>query len=301
VSEATLLTGFRPHFAEIGGCRIRWFERGEGELVVLVHGLGGAASNWTLLGPSLAEGRRVLVVDLPGHGGSAPPPRNADLRTYAGVLAELLERQEASPAAVVGHSMGGLVAMRLAASRPDLVHRLVLFETAGIRSLSRSAAVFLVLSGLVRPAKKVARLRHRVAATPKLRRLVFGYWGAADPARMPAEAVLGWLEGAAAATDTATAGRALLRDDPRFDLGAVACPTLVVWGARDRLLPVADGFEFARRLRAPIRVVPGAGHLVIGERPEDCLAILEEFLGLSNRVGQVHELPLDAELVRDPG
>jgi pimeloyl-ACP methyl ester carboxylesterase len=193
--------------------------------------------------------------------------------------------------------MGGLVAMRLAAYRPDLARALVLFETAGIRSLSRSTTVFLILSSLVRPAKKVARLRRRVATTPRLRRAVFGYWGAADPTTMPAEAVLGWLEGAAEATDTATAGRALLRDDPRFELDAIGCPTLVVWGARDRLLPVADGFEFARRLRAPIRVVPGAGHLLIGERPEDCLAILDDFL---DRIGQVDKLPLDAELVGNP-
>jgi pimeloyl-ACP methyl ester carboxylesterase len=289
---------FRAHFAEIGGRRIRWFERGEGEPVVLVHGLGGAATNWTLLAPGLAKRRRVLAPDLPGHGGSAPPPRDADLRTYARLLAGLLERQAAAPAVVVGHSMGGLVAMRLATSRPDLVRALVLFETAGIRSLSRSTMVFLGLSGLVRPARKVARLRRRVAATPRLRRVVFGYWGAADPATMPAEAVLGWLEGAAEATDTATAGRALLRDDPRFDLDDIACPALVVWGARDRLLPVADGFEFARRLRAPIRVIPGAGHLLIGERPDDCLSILERFL---DRIGQVDELPLDAELVCNPG
>ena len=190
--------------------------------------------------------------------------------------------------------------MRLAARRPELVRALILFETAGIRSLSRSATVFLGLSSLVRPAKKVARLRRRVARTPRLRRLVFGYWGAADPTTMPAEAVLGWLEGAAESTDTATAGRALLRDDPRFDLGDIACPALVVWGARDRLLPVADGFEFARRLRAPIRVVPGAGHLVIGERPTECAAILEQFLRGLDRVGQVDELPVDAELVGDP-
>ena len=135
-----------------------------------------------------------------------------------------------------------------------------------------------------------------MATTPRLRRLVFGYWGAADPTTMPAEAVLGWLQGAAEATDTATAGRALLRDDPRFGLGDISCPALVVWGARDRLLPVSDGFEFARRLRAPIRVVPGAGHLVIGERPAECAAILEDFL---DRVGEVDELPLDAKLVGD--
>lgn len=278
MTAATLLRGFRPQFADIEGVRLRWFERGEGEPLVLVHGLGGAATNWTLLAPRLSEGRRVLVLDLPGHGGSEPPPRQADLGTYAWLLAGLLERAGATPAAVAGHSMGGVVAMRLAATRPDLVGSLVLFGTAGIKSLSRQAGVFLAVSSFLRPARKVARFRNRIAASSLLRRAVFGYWGAVDPAAMAPQAVLGWLEGAAAASDTATAARALLRDDPRGDLGEIRCPALVVWGARDRFLPVADGFEFARRLRAPVRVVPGAGHLLIGERPDECAAILEAFL-----------------------
>jgi len=278
MSAATPLGGFRPQFAEIERVRLRCFEAGSGPPILLVHGLGGAAANWTLLASLLAERHRVLVPDLPGHGGSGPPPRGADLGAFAHLLATLLEREEAAPAVVAGHSMGGVVAMHLASHNPSVVSSLALFGTAGIKSLTPSAAVFLTMSGLFRPARKAARFRERIACSPRLRRLVFGYWGADDPGAMSEEAVLGWLESAGDATDTATAARALLRDDPRFDLDRVACRALVVWGARDRLVPVEDGFEFARRLRAPIRVVPGTGHLVIGERPDECAAILERFV-----------------------
>lgn len=94
------------------------------------------------------------------------------------------------------------------------------------------------------------------------------------------------------------AGRALLKDDPRPDLDHVGCPVLLLWGSRDRLVPLADGFEYARRLRAPIRTLPAAGHLLVGEQPHACAAILERFL---DGIGEVEELPLDAELVRQLG
>jgi pimeloyl-ACP methyl ester carboxylesterase len=297
VPVATLLPGFRAHFAEVEGARVRWFEAGHGESLLLVHGLGGAAVNWTLVAPRLAERRRVIVPDLPGHGGSGRPPDGARLTWYADALAALLGRIEAAPAAVVGHSMGGAVALRLAARRPDAVAALAVVESAGIVSLTRRAGIFLTVSAALKPARKAARFRHRIAGSNRLKRLVFGYWGADDPASLSAESVLGWLECTGAHVDTATAGKALVRDDPRYDLDRISCPVVVVWGSRDRLISVEDGFEFARRLRAPIRVVPGAGHLVIGERPDECAAILDGFL---DRIRQVDELPLDAELVGNP-
>lgn len=297
VPAATLLGGFRPHFAEFDGCRVRWFERGQGEPVLLVHGLGGAATNWTELAPLLASGRRVIVPDLPGHGASGRPPSGARLGWYADVLAALLGRIEAAPAAVVGHSMGGVVALRLAARRPDAVAALAVVESAGIVSLTRRAAIFLTVSAALKPARRVARFRKRIAGSESLKRLAFGYWGAHDPASLSPESVLGWLESTRQHRDTATAGKALVHEDPRYGLERISCPVLVVWGSRDRLISVEDGFEFARRLGAPIRVVPGAGHLVIGERPAECAAILEDFL---DGIREVDKLPLDAELVGDP-
>jgi pimeloyl-ACP methyl ester carboxylesterase len=69
-------------------------------------------------------------------------------------------------------------------------------------------------------------------------------------------------------TGLRAAARAMLDDDPRFRLDAIACPTLLLWGARDAQVPLRDGFELARRLRAPIRAVADCGHLLIGERPD---------------------------------
>ena len=74
VTRATLLRGFEPHVAEIGGIRTRYWVGGEGAPLVLVHGLAGAAYNFTELAPVLARRRRVLLPDLPGHGGTAALP-----------------------------------------------------------------------------------------------------------------------------------------------------------------------------------------------------------------------------------
>jgi pimeloyl-ACP methyl ester carboxylesterase len=295
VSEATLLRGFEERFAEVRGIRTRYFVAGEGPPLVLVHGLGGAAVNFTLLGPLLAERHRVLIPDLPGHGKSEPLERVKGLGDYAEHVAEVADLEGMFPAPVLGYSMGAVVALRLAVTRPRDVQGLMLVSAAGIVSGKRRAEIWLAVTGALRPARILTRFRGSFARRPRLRWVPFGLWGAVDPPALPPEGVIGFLEGPSQHTDVGSAGRALLRDDPRPDLQDVRCPVLLVWGARDRLVPLVDGFEYARRLRAPIRVLPAAGHLLVGERPEECAAILEGFL---DRVREVDELPLDAELVR---
>ena len=89
----------------------------------------------------------------------------------------------------------------------------------------------------------------------------------------------GFLRGPLLHTDAIGAGLALAADDPRRDLERVACPVLLLWGARDRQVPLEDGFEYARRLHAPLRVIADCGHLLIGERPEVCARAALEFFG----------------------
>jgi pimeloyl-ACP methyl ester carboxylesterase len=295
VSEATLLWGFDEKTVEIDGIRTRYFVGGQGPPLVLVHGLGGAAVNFTLIAPLLAEHRRVLVLDLPGHGRSQPLEHVDGLTSYAERVAAVAAAEDMLPAAVAGYSMGGVVALRLAVTRPADVTALVLVSAAGIVSATQRAQIWFAVTGALRPARAFSRIRGAVARRPRLRWAPFGLWGAVDPPALPPEAVLGFLEGPSQHTDVGSAGRALLQDDPRKDLGCVRCPALLLWGARDRLVPLADGFEYARRLRAPIRALPAAGHLVVGEQPHECAAILLEFL---YGIREVDELPLDAELVR---
>jgi pimeloyl-ACP methyl ester carboxylesterase len=91
-------------------------------------------------------------------------------------------------------------------------------------------------------------------------------------------ASLGLLEGPSLHTDATSAAAALVEEDPRVQLDRIGCRTLLVWGARDPQVPIDDAFEYARRLRAPLRVVAGAGHLVIAERPGACLDAIRSFL-----------------------
>jgi pimeloyl-ACP methyl ester carboxylesterase len=272
------LPGFAERFLEARGVRLRYLVAGEGEPLLLVHGLGGAAANWLVLAPLLLPGRRVLVPDLPGHGGSSPLPASPSLNAYADRLASLLEREGATPAAVVGHSLGGAIALRLAIRRREAVAALVLAGAAGISSATRNARYALTITGILKPGRKIAPHRRRVASSALLKRLVFGRWGASDPPALPPELVEAFLAGPAQHTDTVSAAKALVRDDVRVDLERVACPTLVLWGARDNQLPVADAFEYARRLRAPLRVIADCGHLLIGERPEACADAITGFL-----------------------
>jgi len=298
VSEATLLRGFEPRVADVGGVRTRYFVGGEGPPLVVVHGLGGAAVNFTLLAPLLARRHRVLIPDLPGHGKTEPLERAYDLTAYADHVAALAELEGMFPAPLVGYSMGGVIALRLAVSRPERVTALALVAAAGIVSVSRRAEIWLAVTGALRPARVMTRFRGTFARRPRLRWLPFGLWGAVDPPALAPEGVLGFLEGPSQHTDVGMAGRALLRDDPRPDLDQLRCPVLLLWGSRDRLIPLEDGFEYARRLRAPIRTLPAAGHLLVGEQPHACAEILEGFL---DRIREVQELPLDAELVRQLG
>ena len=272
------LAGLEERRTTVRGARVRYFVGGRGPSLVLVHGLGGAASNWVELAPALVRSYRVLALDLPGHGGSSPLPAAPSLTPFADVAASVAEREGLLPAAVVGHSLGGLVGLRLALRRPDAVRGLLLAASAGISSGTRAREVAVTTLVLARPARLVAPFRRLVARLEWLRYPVFGFFEVSDPAAFPAAAVEGFLAGPALHTDVLSAGRALVADDPRIDLDRVRCPCLVLVGARDRMVPVVDATEYARRLRAPLRIVPDCGHLVIGERPDACVEAIAELL-----------------------
>ena len=248
----------------------------QGPPLLLVHGFGGAAWNFDELA-QLLPGRRLLIPDLPGHGGSAPLPA-ASLARFADVLGNLLEADGIDQADVLGHSLGGVVALRLAVRHPDRVRRLILAAPAGISTASRVAELTIAVIGVVKPGRIAGRRADRIARSRRLRRLVFGPFEVSNPDALTERAVHGFLRGPAMHTDALGAGLALAADDPRRDLDRVTCPVLVLWGGRDRQVPIADGFEYARRLHAPLRVIADCGHLLIGERPDVCARATLEFL-----------------------
>jgi pimeloyl-ACP methyl ester carboxylesterase len=265
-------------WTEAKGGRIRYFVAGAGPPLVLVHGLGGSGTNWAELAPLLARERRLIVPDLPGHGGSEPLPAVAGLGAFADRVVAVAERENALPAPVVGHSLGGLVVLRLALRHPTAVTKLVLAASAGLSVGNRFTRSLLAVSMVMRPGRLVARRTDWIVRSPLLRRALFGAYYAADPVAMTEAAVRGFLAGHLLHTDIASAWRALKRDDPRRELERIACPALVLWGALDAQLPLDDAFEYTRRLRARLRVIPECGHLLIGERPDACAEAVLSFV-----------------------
>ncbi|HXH98339.1 MAG TPA: alpha/beta hydrolase, partial [Gaiellaceae bacterium] len=186
--------------------------------------------------------------------------------------------EDALPAPWVGHSLGGLVALRATLRKPEAVLGIVLAAAAGISSGGWEARAALGIVAAVQPGRLIAPFRRSWSRSRLGRTLAFGWWGIADPAGLDPEMAEAFLVGPAEHTDTVQAGRALLATDPRVDLGGVACPCLCLWGTNDNWVPLEDGMEYARRLDAPLRTIAGCGHLLIGERPDACLAAIEEFL-----------------------
>ena len=272
------LSGFEERELEWHGTRLRYAVGGAGQPLVLVHGLGGIIENWSALAPALAERHRVLVPDLPGHGRSAPLPEARDIDALTEAVLAIADGEEIGGAVWFGHSLGGLVAVRAAVLRPETVRGVVLAAAAGIGSASRAAHVTLAVLGLARPGRVIAPFRHAWAHSRLGRRVAFGWWGIADPDALEPELAEAFLVGPAHHTDTRQAARAMLVSDPRRELDRVTCPCLCLWGASDNWVRPGDGMEYARRLGAPLRTIAGCGHLLIGERPDACLAAVRDFL-----------------------
>lgn len=245
---------------------------------MLLHGLGTAQQIWSLVTGPLAVRRRVITLDLPGFGESAPVGTGFDLGEVADRLARALAaRYITAPFDLVGHSLGGAVALTLAAHRPRLVRRLVLVAPAGLQR-RRSGLPGAVLgpgaTGLFAARRRLVGLSDRAWG----RRLLLAF-AAADgatlspgQARMMVEASAPAQRIAAATTVIAQAGlMPLLRTAP--------APLGLVWGRQDRAVPFKLAAEIlALRPDAELEVIDWTGHVPMVERPDSFAVALESVL-----------------------
>jgi len=244
---------------------------------VLIHGLGGSSGNWTDLARLLLPRYRLLVPDLPGHGASGRGRWDSTLASFRDAVRACAEAESLDAPVVVGHSFGGQVALSLAVATPAWPRALVLAAASGISSSRAGRRRGLQVASVVRPARRADPLRVWILRHRLTRRLAFSGMVSHIDTLSDAGAEE-FFSGAARATTTRPALRALMESDPRHQLHHVDVPVLVLWGARDAALPVADGIDYARRLRARLRVLADTGHLLIGERPEACARLIDEFV-----------------------
>ena len=257
-------------------------ELGDGPPLLFVHGLGGCWQNWLENLPELARDHRVIAVDLPGFGASEMPAGAVSIAGYARVLDLLCAALAVDAAAVVGNSMGGFVAAELAINHPQRVERLVLVSAAGLhiaelrleRALQRLRRVERAFS---RSGGFVAARSQLVARRARLRRIVLA-GVVAHPKLLPGPLVAEQVAGAGR-PGFIPALRAMAGYPLRDRLTQIACPTLIVWGARDRVVPVRDAFTFEQLIGAARKIVyADTGHVPMLERPAHFNADLRAFL-----------------------
>jgi pimeloyl-ACP methyl ester carboxylesterase len=239
---------------------------GRGEPLVLLHGLAATQEIWSLVAPPLAADRRVITLDLPGFGSSAPAGDGFDLTDVAARLAHALPAHGVrAPFDLVGHSLGGAVALTLASERPNLVRRLVLVAPAGLQRRGPLPAA-LVGTG----AERLFAVRRRLAPLTDLpwgRRLLLAF-AADDGARLsPAQARMMVLA-SAGARRIAPALAAVAECDLRPMLIAYPRPFGLLWGQRDRAVPVNLAREIlVQRPDAELELIEATGHVPMVERP----------------------------------
>ena len=283
--SAWLDVDWREHqrWVEVAGTAVNTIELGEGPPLVFVHGLSGSWPNWLEQLPVFARDRRVIAMDLPGFGHSPMPHERITISGYARILDGLLDALGVSAAAVVGNSMGGFVSTELAIAFPERVERLVLVSAAGI-STYRHRDVERVEPYLRRVAPIVAAYTgwtasrsDWVARRAGLRNMTLGLV-TRHPGRLPAALAAEQLRGAGK-PGFMQALKANIDYPISERLPEIACPTLIVWGAQDKVIPVSDASVFEELIPDSRKVIfEDTGHVAMIERPASFNKLLGEFL-----------------------
>lgn len=269
-------------YAAVEGRRVRVRRRGSGQPVVLLHGIGRSLEDWSEQFDRLDGHFDLVAVDLPGFGWSDPLPAGTTLAGLASSLPPVFELLGlAGPVHVVGNSLGGAVAMRLAANRPELVRSLVLANSAGFGSEVtiglRVLAIRPIRRRLLRPNRRAAaRAVRNLFVDPAVAtqdRIDLAYAIASRPDR--ADTML-------AIADELGTFRGIRRQWREELLTAVErhrIPTLVLWGERDAVLPASHLRAVAAVLpHAETHLLPSAGHMPQIERADEFADLVRDFL-----------------------
>jgi pimeloyl-ACP methyl ester carboxylesterase len=239
---------------------------GGGPPLVLVHGVGTSREVWRRATPHLAGARTILAPDLPGFGDSPSPASGYDLGEVAATLADGLEEAVGEPFDLLGHSLGGAVAIALAAGHPALVRGLVLSAPAGFAP--RSAVVSRAAGALAEPALALRRLLGVPTAGSGLARRLLLATTVADGGALDAEAARDLYRGSLRSNVLGTAVASVAAADLTDDLRRIEAPFALIWGERDPVISVRtiERIAAVRKPRAITRI-PNVGHVPQVERP----------------------------------
>jgi pimeloyl-ACP methyl ester carboxylesterase len=276
---------WREHLRQIDfeGRSVNLVDYGESEPdkhpVVFVHGLGGCWQNWLENIPRIAaEGRRVVAIDLPGHGYSEMPRDEISISLFGRAVNAVCDELDLGEVVIVGNSMGGFTAAETAIQFPERVERMVLNSAAGLTTSDLAHGPLLFGARAVAAAgARVATMSERVVVRKRLRWPLY-YTFIRYPTRIPTDLLYeithgsgrpGWLPSL----------KAIFDYDFRDRLPEVRCPTLVIWGEDDMLVPKRDADKYAELIPNARKVVlDDTGHSAMLERPKTFNDLVAKFI-----------------------
>ena len=281
---------------ELHGRRLTYRMTGSGPVLLLVHGITGSSASWRPVMGRLADaGHTVLAPDLPGHGSSERHRGDHSLGAHASILRDLLQVLDRPRVTVVGHSLGGGVAMVFTYQFPERVERLALIDSGG---LGREVSL-LIRAATLPGAERVISL----ATAPRLLQAVGALGGAlgrvgvkpgADLAEIAGGvASLGDAERRAAFVRTARSiaspgGQRVSATDRLYLTDAL--PLLLVWGERDPVIPIAHARAAHAALPASrLEIFPDAGHFPMADDPERFAALLADWVATTTPAEYDHQ------------
>jgi pimeloyl-ACP methyl ester carboxylesterase len=269
-------------FIKVGNINTRYWAAGEqGSAVVLVHGLGGFIENWAYNINALAERHRVYAMDLMGFGRSDKTPLIRDINVLVKFINDFMETMRIEKASLVGNSLGGGLVLQFALDYPAKVEKLVLVDNAGIGrdviSDFKVCSIPVLGELLTRPSLKgTARLWKEIVCdpviiTPELVNLTYGI--ISQPGAK--KALLAELRSGI----NLGGQRANLVNSVLNRLSALTAPTLVVWGKKDRIIPVAHAQIAVNKVPgARLEIFERCGHMPQLEQPEKFNKLVLDFL-----------------------
>ena len=261
--------GVKSEYVEAGGYRLHYFEAspgngGGGTPLVLVHGLGARGEDWAAMIPTLAaQGFHVYAPDLLGYGRSPKPDVDYSISLQEQTVAQFMQVVHVPRADVGGWSMGGWIVMKLALDHPEMVDRLVIYDSAGVYFPATWEPELFTPADVVGVKKLMSILSPEPRSLPNF----------------AAEAALRKLERNAWVIrrnmTAMTGGRDLLD----FRLYQISQPMLIVWGAQDELIPLSAGEAIHKSVpQSVLNIVEGCGHLAPAECPRPVIESTVEFL-----------------------
>jgi pimeloyl-ACP methyl ester carboxylesterase len=280
----TAMAHMAPHKVVLHRHELSYVDSGSGPAVLFIHGILGSQRQWTHLVDKLDDDHRVLIPDLFGHGESAKPMGDYSLGAHAATLRDLLDHVGIEKVTLVGHSLGGGIAMQFYYLFPERVDRLVLVASGGL-----GREVNLVLRSATLPgAEQVLGV---LASTQVLTRVEALGRGASRAGWRPGSDLNAIWRGFRSLGDRESRRAFLATTRAVIDIGGqsisahdhlesvVPVPTLIVWGSKDRMIPAWHAINAQRTVPdCRVELFEGAGHFPHLDDPDRFAGVLRTFI-----------------------